>query len=293
MMENTANIGKRSKAWLTWRKGNYYDDAEFIKETQGQPRDAHACYDDDDYQRGHDCDLSGIPPELWPEIDRKGGDKVDSATNLLNSRTPESKWPTYTPSTTTSYAYEKCHEGNILVFKHENISVYGGGSSRGLQIWEDSFMIDMGDQVDEKYVEFAGCYYPELFTLKLIKVACKDYNVPNIGATFWSRLVDILKRESADKPIKVICCCMGGHGRTGMALSILASLLEVVPADACPVTWVREHYCKNAVEAYKQLKYIEEVTGRKVEAKEPKDKWSATTPSKGGEAIGFRSYGMY
>jgi hypothetical protein len=283
----TANIGKRSKAWRTWRDGttpsHYYDEEEFIKETQKQ--------EIDDCIAEYDCDLAGIPPELWPEIDRKEKGKVDNSTKLLDSRTTDkkydSRWPSYTPPTTyvspTSYAVEKCHEGNVLVFTAGNVSVYGGGNSRGLKVWEDSFMIDMGDVVDEKYVEFAGCYYPELFTLKLIKVACKDYSIPNIGDTFWSRLVNILKNESVDKPIKVVCCCLGGHGRTGIALSILAGLFDVVPTDVCPVTWVREHYCKNAVESDKQLNYIEEVTGRKVTAEEPKSKWS-TIPLKGGES---------
>jgi hypothetical protein len=235
---------------------NCYDDDDFIKATQ-KTSDQEM----EDYMYDNDCDLAGIPPELWPEIDRKGKDKVDNATKLLDSRKTESKWPSYTPPTTTSYVTEKCHDGNILVFKQGNISVYGGGSSRGLKVWEDSFMLDMGDVVDEKYIEFAGCYYPELFTLKLIKVACKDYSVPSIGTTFWTRLIDIFRKEAADKPIKVVCCCMGGHGRTGIALSILAALMGVVPVDECPVEWVRKNYCKNAVESYKQLKYIEEVTG--------------------------------
>jgi hypothetical protein len=262
----------------------YYDDQEFIDATQGNP------YGDDDYASNED--LAGIPAELWPEVDKKGKDrKMNHAGNVSDDKSgtkkTESLWPNIwdkKPYVYTSYSTPECHKGNILVFTHGNISVYGGGNSREMKIWEDAFMLDMGDVIDEDYVQFAGCSYPELYTIKLIKVACKDFGVPNVGNTFWSRLVDILKRESADKPIKVVCCCMGGHGRTGLALSILAGLFDVVPPEDCPVEWVREHYCKYAVESKKQLSYIEEVTGREVKAKEPESKWPAvTTPLKGGE----------
>ena len=155
-------------------------------------------------------------------------------------------------------------------------------------------IIDMGDVVDDEYVSFAGCYYPELFTLKLIKVACKDYSIPDIGTLFWTRLANIMKEESKDQKLTVICCCMGGHGRTGIALSILAGLFDVVPVDECPVEWVRKNYCDKAVEAEKQLTYIGEVTGRKVTAK-AKSSWGGGTTrvydSKGYGSAGYMGYG--
>lgn len=278
---NTANIGKRSKGWRAWRpeerdrdsehgygdrdhiSPEYYDDPGFINETQGAD--------------GADGSLSGIPRELWDDV-RKPSSPIDKITSNTRDLWDSEKLKSpISPGSTliTRIPYVECHTGNVHVFTIGNISVYGGGSSRGLQIWEDTFIIDMGDVVNSDYVQFAGCSYPELYTLKLIKVKCRDYGVPDIGHTFWVRLVDILKRESVDKPIKVVCCCMGGHGRTGIALSILSGLFDMVPVDDCPVTWVRQRYCKSAVESHKQLKYIEEVTGRKVTAKEPEDKYGA------------------
>jgi hypothetical protein len=301
MHTSTTNIGRHSKSWETWRNAikdhEYYDDAEFINETQKGRNGV-----DDDHIPVSDCDLAGIPTELWPEIDRKGkGNKVDHSSSLLNSRTPDLKtsgsfWPDTKDAKyvhTPAYVVPECHKGNVLLFTHDNISLYGGGSTRGMKIWEDAFIIDMGDVVDEKYVEFAGCNYPELYTIKLIKVACKDFSVPSIGTTFWGRLAAILRREAAAShhdPIKVVCCCVGGHGRTGIALSILSALLGVVPSDDCPVEWVRNHYCKYAVESTKQLKYIEEVTERKVKSKEPESRYT-TSLSRGGESTYPYSYG--
>ena len=279
------NIGKRSKEWRTWRAqgnetvfdphdpySNYYDDDEFINETQRLGSGITEM----------DCDLSGIPQELWPEVTT--GKKPGTALTESN-RSPVSVWPSST------YVFEKCHEGNILIFNAENISVYGGGKTRGLKIWEDAFFIDMGDVVDEKYVQFAGCFYPELYIIKLVKVACKDFGSPSVGTIFWTRLVDILKRESADRKLNVVCCCQGGHGRTGVALTILASLLEVVPVKDCPVKWVRDRYCKYAVESINQIEYIKDVTGREVKEKEAESKWKHDWKSdwKGGSAS--KTYG--
>jgi hypothetical protein len=275
---------------------------------------AYEIFPEDESLMNESGDLSGIPEELWPEMIKnsypapgyKGGSdttstdkaqckKAEEKLGMASKDDPfddgkyatgktwsnkEQKWiwdnTDCRPGSRVITPVVECHKGNVLVFKTDNILVYGGGSSRGLSLWEDAMIIDMGDVVDEEYVSFAGCYYPELFTLKLIKVACKDYGVPGVGHTFWTRLVDIMKRESQDKPLKIICCCMGGHGRTGIALSILAGLFNMVPEGECPVTWVRERYCDKAVEAEKQINYIEEVTGRKVKAK-AKSSWGGGT----------------
>ncbi|ALG11398.1 protein-tyrosine phosphatase family protein [Kibdelosporangium phytohabitans] len=48
--------------------------------------------------------------------------------------------------------------------------------------------------------------------------------------------------------------CSGGVGRTGTAMSCLAILAGVAPADAIP--WVREHYNHRAVETPWQRKWV-------------------------------------
>lgn len=58
--------------------------------------------------------------------------------------------------------------------------------------------------------------------------------------------------------------CIGGHGRTGMVMSALIKYICDVD-DA--TTWVRENYCKKAVESQSQVMYLHKHFGiKKVEA---------------------------
>jgi len=49
--------------------------------------------------------------------------------------------------------------------------------------------------------------------------------------------------------------CIGGHGRTGMLLAALVSVLEI---DPDPIKYVRENYCKHAVETKEQIAFLVE-----------------------------------
>jgi hypothetical protein len=50
--------------------------------------------------------------------------------------------------------------------------------------------------------------------------------------------------------------CLGGHGRTGTALAVLAVISGVDPAGA--VAWTRDHYCTKAVETAAQEQFVAE-----------------------------------
>lgn len=87
-----------------------------------------------------------------------------------------------------------------------------------------------------------------------------DRGVPGLSAGWWATLAKALPGIKGD----IGLCCMGGHGRTGVMLAILASLLGKVRKGECPVAWVRKRYCTQAVESDAQLDYVERVTGRRV-----------------------------
>lgn len=95
----------------------------------------------------------------------------------------------------------------------------------------------------------------------ILSISWPDRGVPTFGGEFWDDLVDILDKESVKRPINVLFFCMGGHGRTGSALSIMCSLMDLSVGD--PIQWVRDNYCREAVESVAQKTYIEEVTGVK------------------------------
>lgn len=89
-----------------------------------------------------------------------------------------------------------------------------------------------------------------------------DYGIVPFDRAWWGHLVSII----AEVDGCVLIYCIGGHGRTGTAASIIATLGGLVPDGACPVTWLRSVYCKNVVESESQLGYVEKITGRKVTA---------------------------
>lgn len=57
--------------------------------------------------------------------------------------------------------------------------------------------------------------------------------------------------------------CIGGHGRTGYVAAAVLWHLGVIQKEgyADPVKYVREKYCKNAIESVSQLESLEEFTG--------------------------------
>ena len=59
---------------------------------------------------------------------------------------------------------------------------------------------------------------------------------------------------------KIHMGCIGGHGRTGMVLS---TLLNQIDGEADSTTWVRDNYCKKAVESKEQVDFLHKHFGIK------------------------------
>lgn len=96
--------------------------------------------------------------------------------------------------------------------------------------------------------------------IPFLHVNWPDFNSVCLGRDWWAEFNQALGKLEGD----VVMYCMGGHGRTGTTMSILACLNGWAPRDQCPVDWLRKHYCKEVVESAEQIDYIEEITGRKV-----------------------------
>ena len=113
-----------------------------------------------------------------------------------------------------------------------------------------------------------------------------DGGVPvGLSVAWWEHLAKYVRTIKGDG----VVCCIGGHGRTGTVLSILAAKLGLVPQEEDPVAWVRDHYCPDAVETNGQIMYIERMTGCKVHAR-PSDNWwssgyDAYKPAKTGPTV--------
>lgn len=78
-----------------------------------------------------------------------------------------------------------------------------------------------------------------------------DQNVPKDHGDFK----DLIRwlSEQLDLGKKVHVGCIGGHGRTGMVFAALVAFRKV---SDDPIKYVRENYCKKAVESQKQVNYL-------------------------------------
>ena len=106
----------------------------------------------------------------------------------------------------------------------------------------------------------------------------QDMNVPDCPDETRQLLYWTEKKLRAGK--KVHMGCIGGHGRTGLIFSALVSIM--MPEIESPTEYVREHYCKKAVESAKQVEWLHKHFGIKkvAGAKEHLVRRPSTTSSK-------------
>lgn len=82
-----------------------------------------------------------------------------------------------------------------------------------------------------------------------VRVPTKDFDVPN-KAELMAGLTKAL--EAIGRKEAVYVGCMGGVGRTGLFMSVLAKAL----GEGNPVSFVRSQYNAHAVETEQQKKYV-------------------------------------
>ncbi len=99
-----------------------------------------------------------------------------------------------------------------------------------------------------------GCYFDKAWTPPWEHecIPWPDFGLPDDPFLFVSACRAVMARAQAGELIEI--GCLGGHGRTGTALGVLARL-GGVDADAA-VTWVRTHYCQRAVETPEQEAFV-------------------------------------
>lgn len=180
-------------------------------------------------------------------------------------------WPHY------DYSWWDCHEGTITVFKDPKTGVLirGGGETRGLEIYFEDIIVALAN-VDTKFIKIGeGVDAPELekYNPNTIRLYWDDMKAFPLDRDFWVDFIKFIRRTKKN----ITFCCIGGHGRTGTALAIVASLMGVKMEGRDPVEFIRWNYCKEAVETRSQIDYIEEITGRKIKKKTKPAKTTTTT----------------
>lgn len=91
-----------------------------------------------------------------------------------------------------------------------------------------------------------------------IDVLWPDMKVPMLSYMFWVKLYEMVTAKSKEKPeedYEVLFTCQGGHGRTGTSMCcFLVGSRAYNPLTA--IQFVRENYCKSAVENVDQETYL-------------------------------------
>lgn len=160
-----------------------------------------------------------------------------------------------------------CHSGNPVVFEAQGIKVHAGGTNRqgGWHVMSPMPDVALGPlgvirSTKTRDIMPQGWSCSDKVSVGqapiIIEIDWPDYNVPsNLSREWWLAFVE----DCVSKGVKSISTqCMGGHGRTGVQLCILAHMLgATAQSDAYSlIKWVRERFCEHAVEAKCQQDYI-------------------------------------
>jgi protein-tyrosine phosphatase len=239
-------------------------------------------------EKGVSVEKSGV--KIWSEMTMEERKELLRETHAKVNKT----WPVGGYKTT----FVECHTGNKLVFEDpvSGLVFYGGGGSRGAKWYKGMTVIDLADRFKGS-VKVEGVSLPRIAAIgsaPRIAIDWSDYKACDFTREEWLVFVEELReaRKDGRLPKDVLVCCVGGHGRTGSCLAILASLMGACDKED-PVKFVRSIYCNKAVESAEQLDYIEEVC--QVEVKEePAKNWGKTTYHYGGyTGGGFNEGGGY
>ena len=165
-------------------------------------------------------------------------EKKVQVTTPVSTKAPAS---TKTPITINGYMGRRfCHNGPIEVYPN----LYLGSLA------ESSQMAEFCDIL----VPLAECYgsiWDKGFRGEIWYYPIRDYSVlpSDVADQAVAKIVSALENKK-----KVGIFCLGGHGRTGYLACLVLGALDY----ADPIRYVRENYCKLAVESNTQIKQIAE-----------------------------------
>ena len=172
--------------------------------------------------------------------------------------------PVVSPVIASAYAPKQPKK----VMEISGVSVYGSSAFLVSRIPNLSLRIDLSglDLGNTQLVGGNEAAYSQLphslFATKVpsLSIDWADGTAHTLDVTWWETLIRAI--EALPDGSSVAVCCVGGTGRTGTVLAILAALSgQLGPDDTDPVKWLRKHYYDDAVETEEQLWYVEDITG--------------------------------
>jgi hypothetical protein len=110
-----------------------------------------------------------------------------------------------------------------------------------------------------------------------VRYLIQDQGIPNNPSNFMKLIEWTAARLEAGS--KVHAGCVGGHGRTGL---FFAALVKVMAGEPDAIAYVRQHYCRKAVESQRQVDFLVATFG--ITAAEPRHSAAGFTGSNGGKS---------
>jgi hypothetical protein len=186
----------------------------------------------------------------------------------------------------TTYQKPQCPVPGIALIIG-GTEVYGGRKFYETDFFNFDLIVRINEGTPEPFPkpvfynkEAEGLIPAELLQVKLppmMHLNWPDFSIPTaIDKAWWERLYAFLAEKGVEaqkrkEKYRAIFYCVGGKGRTGTALSILAGLhfskkfkKKKGAKDFDPVQFIRKTYCEGAVESNEQIEYIEAMTGFEV-----------------------------
>ena len=161
--------------------------------------------------------------------------------------------------------YKDCHGGAKEVFQIGKVSVWGcAGMHVSLVPHPLVAQISFSSDITEEDVRVNNtgralfknslAYFRGLPNLPYMHIDWADRHEPPVPFIFWKHLVaDLMQAEG-----NLVVNCVGGHGRTGTALTCIAWAAHLVPKGEDAVAWIRKIYCKEAIESKDQFAYLKD-----------------------------------
>lgn len=211
----------------------------------GTPQYPHSihCPLDSEYEeevRTCKCSNTYKATEKWPHAPSCPLDS--DYDNWKKRQTENKKW---------QGTYMKCRHYQIEFELSEGVHVYASSQHSDRQV--------QNTQVPDLGVYLAGSWTPDCYA---IHIGCPDYNIPRPSMTTVLQVArEAIEVAGAGGLVEV--GCVGGHGRTGLFLAVLALVsahdtgAELTGEDA--IKMVRGDYCSHAIESDKQEWYIKAV----------------------------------
>lgn len=149
---------------------------------------------------------------------------------------------------------KRCYESHppLTISGHK---VYGGNCGHPVVLDADIYVALQAGS----YVRVPYPWEKKKREITQVMYTIPDMGVPSSPSSFKQMIEWLCNQLQEGRKIHI--GCIGGHGRTGMVLAAMVRHLMPEVEDA--ITYVRQNYCKKAVESSEQVDFLVEHFGAK------------------------------